>query len=74
MYQEQWERITRGLITAVQNLDKAGADFIIIATNTMHYVLPDIREKASIPILSVVDATADAIEEQGLETVGLLGT
>jgi aspartate racemase len=56
------------------SLEKAGADFIVICTNTMHKVIDDIQEKINIPILHIADATAHQIKEQGISSVGLLGT
>lgn len=55
-------------------LQQAGADFLIIATNTMHISAPVIEQSISIPILHIADATAEAILQQGLGTCGLLGT
>lgn len=74
MDQERWDHIAAGLIKAVRNLEKAGADFAVIATNTMHHVFTEIEKNTTIPLISIVDATADAIRQQGLTTVGLLGT
>lgn len=53
---------------------RAGADFLLICTNTMHKVAPQIAEHLSIPILHIAEATADELEERGIRTVGLLGT
>ncbi len=72
--QGEWDRVTTGLIEASRALERAGAEFIVIATNTMHLVLDSIQSGISIPILSLLDVTADAIEAQGLTRVGLLGT
>jgi aspartate racemase len=55
-------------------VESAGADFLLICTNTMHKVAPQIEEAISIPILHIADATAGAILEKGMHTVGLLGT
>jgi aspartate racemase len=70
----EWDRIGRGLGKCAQSLEKAGADFIVIATNTMHNVLESIQAAVSIPILSIIDATAEEIRKDGMDTVGLLGT
>lgn len=56
------------------SLEKGGADFIVICTNTMHKVINDIQEKINIPIIHIADATANKIKEQGISSVGLLGT
>jgi aspartate racemase len=70
----QWDKIAQGLSEAVQSVAKAGADFAVIATNTMHIVFPQIEKNSPIPLLSIIDATAEAIRERGMKTIGLLGT
>ncbi|WP_032796303.1 aspartate/glutamate racemase family protein, partial [Streptococcus sobrinus] len=57
-----------------RSLEKAGADFIVICTNTMHKVLGYIQEMITIPILHIADATAEQIIRQDIRSVGLLGT
>ncbi|SYX84983.1 aspartate/glutamate racemase family protein [Paenibacillus alvei] len=69
-----WEKAGEVLANAARSLEKGGADFIIICTNTMHKVIDDIRSKINIPILHIADATASRIKEKGLRTIGLLGT
>jgi aspartate racemase len=56
------------------DLRTAGGAFVIMATNTMHKVAPQIEAALSVPFIDIVDVTADAITAAGLETVGLLGT
>ncbi len=70
----EWDKSAEVLAEAAQNLEKAGAGFIIICTNTMHKVAPEIQKKISIPIIHIAEATADALKEKGIEKVGLLGT
>ena len=70
----EWDKSAAVLAVAAQNLEKAGAGFIIICTNTMHKVAPVIQKKISIPIIHIAEATADALKENGIEKVGLLGT
>ncbi len=72
--QGRWDLIGKGLAEAAQKLEAAGADFAVIATNTMHIVLDDVKAAINIPVLSLLDAVADAIIARGLKTVGLLGT
>ena len=55
-------------------LEAAGADFLVLCTNTMHKVAPAIEAAAAIPLLHIADPTAAAIKRAGLATVGLLGT
>ncbi len=73
-HQERWDQVAQGLGAAARCLEAAGADFIVIATNTMHLVLDQIQAHVRIPILSLLDVVANAIQGQGLRTVGLLGT
>ena len=70
----EWDKVAAGLGTAARKLQDAGADFIVISTNTMHMVVDEIRTYVDIPILSLLDVVADAIQEKKLSTVGLLGT
>ena len=70
----EWDKIASGLSQAAQKLHQAGADFAVIATNTMHHVFSTIQRNSKIPILSIVDVTGKAIQQKGLKTVGLLGT
>lgn len=69
-----WQGNAAILTDAAIRLEKAGADFILIATNTMHKLVPDIEKEIRIPILHIADATSDAIKRDGIKKVGLLGT
>lgn len=62
------------LAQAARALALAGADFLVLCTNTMHKVAPAIEAAASIPLLHIADPTARAIKNAGINTVGLLGT
>ncbi|MFE3572907.1 aspartate/glutamate racemase family protein [Lysinibacillus sp. NPDC059133] len=70
----EWEKAGQVLGEAAQSLESAGADFIIICTNTMHKVIDIIAAKITIPILHIADATANQIEKASLQKVALLGT
>lgn len=70
----EWEKSGDILSAAAISLEKAGADFIVICTNTMHKVVPQIQEKVSIPIIHIAEATADVLKEHGIKKVALLGT
>jgi aspartate racemase len=59
---------------ALENLRRAGADFGLIATNTMHIVFDAVQQSVKMPLLSIVDATAEVILASGLRCVGLMGT
>lgn len=69
-----WERSADILAEAAASLEKGGADFIVICTNTMHKVAGRIQERISIPILHIAEVTADELLNQEIETVALLGT
>ena len=69
-----WDKSAEVLSQIAQNLEQAGADFIVICTNTMHKVAPQIQKTISIPILHIAQATADTLLENGIKKVGLLGT
>lgn len=70
----EWDKSAEVLGVAAVNLQNAGADFIVICTNTMHKVAPQIQEKIHIPVLHIADATADALLGADVKTVALLGT
>ncbi|MGB3765171.1 MAG: aspartate/glutamate racemase family protein [Phormidesmis sp.] len=69
-----WGEIGRLLAEAAARLETGGADCILLATNTMHKVADDISMSAKIPLIHIADATADAIKQQGIQRIGLLGT
>lgn len=72
--QGEWEKSADILSLAAQNLEKAGADYIAICTNTMHKVVPQIQERINIPIIHIAKATADELKACQITKVGLLGT
>ena len=72
--EERWDRVAEGLSQAARSLQAAGADFILIATNTMHLVLDQVQASVHVPILSLLDVVAEAILAREIRTVGLLGT
>lgn len=69
-----WEQAGAILGEAAKSIQAGGADFLLICTNTMHKVLPQIEEKIDIPVLHIADATANKLIEDGISKVGLLGT
>ena len=69
-----WDAVGRMLADAGRRLAGAGADFLVIATNTMHKLAPVVRDAAGIPLLHIADATADRIRAANIKIVGLLGT
>ncbi len=72
--EDRWDLVTQGLSEAARRLEAAGADFIIIATNTMHLVFDQVQASVNVPMLSLLDAVGEAILARGMKTVGLLGT
>jgi len=74
MNDDNWDKIEEGLLDSINRLSSADAGFAVIATNTMHILFEDLEEKSPIPLISIIDATAEAIKEEGIEKVGLLGT
>lgn len=69
-----WNATGKILAQAARHVQSAGADFLVICTNTMHKVAPQIAEKIDIPILHIADATAERIKADGIKNIGLLGT
>ncbi|MBN2046600.1 MAG: aspartate/glutamate racemase family protein [Anaerolineaceae bacterium] len=69
-----WKQAGAVLADAATQVEDAGADFLVICTNTMHKVAPQIQRAIHIPILHIADATAEAIKAQEIKTIGLLGT
>ena len=69
-----WQRAGEILGEAARGLELAGADLLLICTNTMHLVAPQVSEYIQIPLLHLADATATRLREAGVTKVGLLGT
>lgn len=74
MQQNDWEAIGAYLTQSAKQVEAAGAEFLLICTNTMHKVAPLVEDAVSIPLLHIADATAEQLAEDGIERVGLLGT
>jgi aspartate racemase len=73
-HEGDWEGTARILSEAAKSIQAAGADFLLICTNTMHKVAPQIEKAIKIPLLHIADATAEVLVHKGIKTVGLLGT
>jgi aspartate racemase len=71
---EAWSAAGRALAQAARDVEAAGADFLLICTNTMHKVASQVQAAIDIPLLHLADATAKRIKAAGMRTVGLLGT
>ncbi len=73
-FSNQWDKSADLLTDACLSLEKAGADYIVICTNTMHKVADVIQQKIGIPILHIAKVTADTLKQNNIKKVGLLGT
>jgi aspartate racemase len=69
-----WDELTRQMIDAATRLERGGADFVVLCTNTMHRMADDIAAAIRIPLLHIADPTAEKIKAAGFRKVGLLGT
>ncbi len=70
----KWKEAGQELARAGKNLEQAGADFLVIATNTMHKVAEAVENAVTIPLLHIADPTAEALHNKGISKVGLIGT
>ncbi len=73
-HQGHWQEATQMMIEAAQRVERGGADFVVICTNTMHKMAEEVQQNISIPILHIGDATAERVKAHKLRKVGLLGT
>lgn len=69
-----WDALTAEMVAAAQSLERGGADFIVLCTNTMHRMAGAMEASVAIPLLHIVDPTAEALKGAGVQKVGLLGT
>lgn len=70
----KWEEIAISFVDIAKKLERSGADFLIICANTLHKIADDVQKSVNIPLLHIVDVTAEKILEKGIKKVGLLGT
>lgn len=70
----EWNKSAEVLAQAASALERAGADFIVICTNTMHKVAPEISRKITVPLLHIADMTAIELKKSNIKKIGLLGT
>lgn len=71
---QQWEELTDYLIEGIKVLEKSGADFAFISSNTPHIIFDRLKKLSSIPLISIVEKTSEYIKKLGIKKVGLLGT
>lgn len=74
MESERWDLVLERLVAGALAVQRGGADFLVICTNTMHKLADQVEEKIGIPILNIIDVTAEAVGAACIGTVGLLGT
>jgi aspartate racemase len=72
--ENRWAESAQLLSEAAQSLERAGAEVVVLCTNTMHKVAEEIQASIKIPFIHIADAAAEEVNAQGLTTVGLLGT
>jgi len=73
-HEGKWDELTEIMIDAAQRLEKAGADLLVVCTNTMHKMANEVENSINIPLIHIADATAESIKKQNLNKIGLLGT
>ena len=73
-HQSKWDEIGQRLAEEARRVEAAGADFLLICTNTMHKVADEVSEAVTIPLLHIADATGNRLTSQSISSVGLLGT
>jgi aspartate racemase len=73
-HSNEWNTLTEMMIDAAKHLEKGGADFIVICTNTMHKMAEEVEQNINLPLIHIADATAEAIKLQKLKKIALLGT
>jgi len=72
--QGRWDEATDSMVDAAKRVEKAGADFVLICTNTMHKMAQEVEASINIPLLHIADVTAEKIVSSDLKKVGLLGS
>ncbi len=70
----RWEDATAEMVAAARRLERGGADFVVICTNTMHRMADQVQAAIGLPLLHIADPTAERVKGTGRRTVGLLGT
>lgn len=73
-HEDRWDEAGQILVKCAQDLERGGADFIVLCTNTMHKLADQITAHVNIPFLHIADATAEKIVATGIKRIGLLGT
>lgn len=74
MEADAWDKVYDRILRSVKNLSKIGAEVVIIATNTIHKIYDRLSQSVDVPMISIMEATAEAVTSAGLHKVALLGT
>jgi len=73
-HQARWQEASEIIVSAAQSIERAGADFLVLCTNTMHKLADAIEANTQVPLLHIADATAERIKTAEITKIGLLGT
>ncbi len=73
-HEGRWEDAAQVMAEAARRLERGGADFIVLCTNTMHKLADAVEQAVNIPLLHIADPTAEAVQAAGIQRIGLLGT
>lgn len=73
-HRDEWETLDKMMVASAQQLERAGADIVVLCTNTMHLCYPAIEQNISIPFLHIAEATGKEIQKKNIKKVALLGT
>jgi aspartate racemase len=74
VHQGDWQAVGKAMSLLAQKLELAGANFLVLTSNAIHKIFSELEASISIPIIHIVDPTAEAIQKAGMKKVGLLGT
>lgn len=73
-HEGKWDQLAALLVAAARKLEVAGASFVLISSNTLHKVAPQVQAQLGIPLVHIADAVAEAVTQAGISSVGILGT
>ena len=73
-HEGRWEEASALMVESARSLERGGADFVVLCTNTMHKSAEEIQAGIRIPFLHIADATAQVVKKSGIQKIGLLGT
>ena len=71
---KEYDKLVDYLFKAIDNLTKSGCDFAALSANTPHIVFDELKKKSKIPLISIIEATADEAQKKSMKKIGLLGT